>query len=163
MTAGLRIGELAALAGTTPRAVRHYHARGLVPEPERDAAGYRRYGAEHLVSLVRIRRLRSVGMPLEQIARSLGGTTLGPADLRTSLHALADELAGEIERLQDLRARVLTLAASGSLADPVEVWSAELRQRGLPADLPRPERDAVRLLDALHPQGITGVVATATP
>ena len=56
----LRIGQLAALAATTTRTIRHYHAIGLLPEPERDESGYRRYGAEHLVRLIRIRRLRSL-------------------------------------------------------------------------------------------------------
>ncbi|MEO3796883.1 MerR family transcriptional regulator [Nonomuraea sp. B10E15] len=32
----LTIGELASYAGVTVRAVRHYHAKGLLPEPERD-------------------------------------------------------------------------------------------------------------------------------
>ena len=32
----LTISQLAAYAGVTVRAVRHYHAKGLLPEPERD-------------------------------------------------------------------------------------------------------------------------------
>jgi MerR family regulatory protein len=39
----LTIGQLAAYAGVTVRAVRHDHHIGLLPEPERDASGYRRY------------------------------------------------------------------------------------------------------------------------
>ena len=38
----LTIGELASYAGVTVRAVRRYHAKGLLPEPERDHSGYRR-------------------------------------------------------------------------------------------------------------------------
>ena len=34
----LSIGQLASYAGVTVRAVRHYHAKGLLPEPERDRA-----------------------------------------------------------------------------------------------------------------------------
>ena len=49
----LRIGELAQAAGTTTRAVRHYHALGLLPEPERRPNGYREYDARALVRLVR--------------------------------------------------------------------------------------------------------------
>src|SRR5207253_1241602 len=45
----LTIGELASYAGVTVRAVRHYHAKGLLPEPERDHSGYRRYGAAAVV------------------------------------------------------------------------------------------------------------------
>ncbi len=31
----VKIGTAAAFAGTTPRAIRHYHQIGLLPEPER--------------------------------------------------------------------------------------------------------------------------------
>ena len=41
----LTIGQLASYTGVTVRAVRHYHQIGLLPEPDRDASGYRRYGA----------------------------------------------------------------------------------------------------------------------
>ena len=41
----LTIGQLATYAGVTVRAVRHYHAKGLLPEPARDGSGYRRYDA----------------------------------------------------------------------------------------------------------------------
>ena len=40
-TASLTIGQLAAHVGVTVRAIRHYHARGLLTEPARDASGYR--------------------------------------------------------------------------------------------------------------------------
>ena len=58
----LTIGQLAAYAGVTVRAVRHYHHIGLLPEPERDASGYRRYGATAVVSLIKIRTLASAGV-----------------------------------------------------------------------------------------------------
>ncbi|MGY2061630.1 MerR family DNA-binding transcriptional regulator, partial [Nocardia gipuzkoensis] len=51
----LTIGQLATAAGVTVRTVRHYHHVGLLPEPERDASGYRRYGAQAAVDLIRIR------------------------------------------------------------------------------------------------------------
>ena len=51
------ISQLAAYAGVTVRAVRHYHQIGLLPEPERDASGYRRYGASAVVTLIKIRAL----------------------------------------------------------------------------------------------------------
>lgn len=38
----LTTGQLAAYTGVTVRAVRHYHQRGLLAEPARDASGYRR-------------------------------------------------------------------------------------------------------------------------
>ncbi len=51
---GLRIGDAAALLGITPKAIRLYHQRGLLAEPERDESDYRRYRPADLVALARI-------------------------------------------------------------------------------------------------------------
>ena len=68
----LTIGQLAAFAGVTIRAVRHYHARGLLAQPDRDASGYRRYDVQAAVELIRIRTLAEAGVPL---ARRVQGWT----------------------------------------------------------------------------------------
>ncbi|MEV1178885.1 MerR family transcriptional regulator, partial [Nonomuraea sp. NPDC049784] len=67
----LTIGELASYAGVTVRAVRHYHAKGLLPEPERDHSGYRRYGAGAVVELIKIRTLAEAGVPLARVRELL--------------------------------------------------------------------------------------------
>ena len=67
----LTISQLATYAGVTVRAVRHYHAKGLLPEPERDHSGYRRYDASAVVELVRIRTLAEAGVPLSKVRCSL--------------------------------------------------------------------------------------------
>ena len=87
----MSIGDLARTAGISTRAVRHYHAVGLLPEPERDSSGYRRYGAMDVIALVRIVRLRNVGMPIPKIAEQLRAETRGGADapLSSALLALA--------------------------------------------------------------------------
>jgi DNA-binding transcriptional MerR regulator len=157
---GLRIGELARLAATTPRAIRHYHKLGLLVEPERDESGYRRYGPQHLVRLVRIRRLRSLGMALEEIATHLAVESADP-DMAGALRGLARDIEEQMMRLADLRARVLDIAASGSLADPAATWAASLTQHGIldpSVELPLAEQPAAQLLDALHPEGIRGVI-----
>jgi DNA-binding transcriptional MerR regulator len=59
--------ELAELAGTTLKTVRHYHRIGLLDEPERAANGYKRYRVPHLIRLLRIRRLVDLGVPLSAI------------------------------------------------------------------------------------------------
>ena len=94
----LTIGQLAAYAGVTMRAVRHYHHVGLLPEPERDASGYRRYGATAVVSLIKIRTLANAGVPLSSIAELLAGRPggvrrSGPADRRPA--ARRDRTAGD--------------------------------------------------------------------
>ncbi|MGH3239306.1 MAG: MerR family DNA-binding transcriptional regulator [Spirillospora sp.] len=40
----MRISDAAAAAGTTPRALRFYEQRGLLPPPSRTSGGQRRYG-----------------------------------------------------------------------------------------------------------------------
>src|ERR1700733_12047434 len=85
----LTIGQLAAYAGVTVRAVRHYHHIGLLPEPERDASGYRRYGATAVVSLIKIRTLANAGVPLSQVAELLR------ADAAAFAEAVRRIVAGE--------------------------------------------------------------------
>lgn len=94
--------EIAELAGTSLRAVRHYHQVGLLAEPERRSNGYKQYGVEHLVRLLRIKRLADLGFSLPQIADTLDEGDHPEQALRT----LDAELAATIERLQR--------AASGS-------------------------------------------------
>ena len=60
------IGRLASYAGVTIRAVRHYHKVGLLPEPERDASGYRTYDAAAVVRLIRIRTLPTLARVRER-------------------------------------------------------------------------------------------------
>jgi DNA-binding transcriptional MerR regulator len=94
--------ELAELAGTTVRAVRHYHDVGLLPEPERCTNGYKQYGVTHLVRLLRIKRFAELGFSLPQIAE-LGDTDQHPRD---ALRRLDTRLARSVERLQHARLEV---------------------------------------------------------
>ena len=108
----LTIGQLAAYAGVTVRAVRHYHQVGLLPEPERDASGYRQYGATAAVSLIKIRILASAGVPLAQIGPLL------EADAPAFAAAVEDidrRLRDEIERLETSRRHIGQLTAGDSL------------------------------------------------
>lgn len=94
--------EIAQLAGTTLRAVRHYHDIGLVAEPQRRANGYKQYGVAHLVRILRIKRLTDLGFSLAQIA-TMEDTDAPPAE---ALRALDTELAATIERLRRTRAEL---------------------------------------------------------
>jgi MerR family regulatory protein len=55
----ITIGQLAAYAGVTIKAIRHYHQRGLLAEPPRDSSDYRRYRAEDAIELVKITEARA--------------------------------------------------------------------------------------------------------
>jgi DNA-binding transcriptional MerR regulator len=66
---GLRIGELAKRAGTTPRTIRYYEELGLLPEaPSRDAGQHRLYGdadVERVQQLLRLKEL--LGLTLDEL------------------------------------------------------------------------------------------------
>ena len=94
--------ELAELAGTTVNTVRHYHRTGLLEDPERRHNGYKQYEVRHLVSLLRIRRLASLGVPLSEIGRLSAGGEHSPDMLRE----LDAELGKNIRRLQEARRQI---------------------------------------------------------
>ncbi|MEV7521793.1 MerR family transcriptional regulator [Streptomyces sp. NPDC091371] len=63
----MRIGDAAAAAGTTARALRLYEERGLLPPPVRSPSGQRVYGPAE-VALVRvIRELLGLGLTIEDL------------------------------------------------------------------------------------------------
>jgi DNA-binding transcriptional MerR regulator len=77
--AGYLIGELAAIVGVTPRAIRFYVERGLLKAPV--FGGNRtRYGEEHLLRIRAIQRLQAEeGLRLDAIRQRLA--KLSPAEL----------------------------------------------------------------------------------
>lgn len=155
----LTIGEVAKLAGTTVRAVRHYHAVGLLPEPERDRSGYRRYGAAALVRLLRVRRLRQLGLPLERIADLLD--TAEPA-VDDALDALDAELAAQAERIAEQRARLAQLRAASAdpeVPAPLARIFATAAAEGMPLRVIQQEKEMLLLSMALHPELADTIVA----
>jgi len=72
------VGEVAKRTGLSVRTLHHYHAIGLLKPSRRSDAGYRLYSVGDLMRLEQIVLLRSVGLSLDEIRRSLsrGGPTL---------------------------------------------------------------------------------------
>ena len=105
--------ELAELAGTTLKTVRHYHRIGLLEEPERAANGYKRYRVPHLIRLLRIRRLVDLGVPLSDIPAMAESDETAEHTLR----ALDAELAASIERQQRMRAELALILRNRSSID----------------------------------------------
>lgn len=65
----MKIGEAAAAAGTTPRALRFYEARGLLAAPARTGAGQRLYSPGDVAMIRLIRRLLAQGLTVEDLRR----------------------------------------------------------------------------------------------
>ena len=153
----LTIGELAAYAGVTIRAVRHYHHVGLLPEPERNASGYRTYDAAAVVRLIRIRTLAEAGVPLARVQELLDADATAFAEATAQIDR---ELRAQIRGLQEHRRRIAQLATGDSLAVPDEVadYLERVRAIGAPEALIEAERDAWILFAARYPDQIAAIM-----
>ncbi|MFD4429388.1 MerR family transcriptional regulator [Nocardia sp. NPDC058497] len=149
----LTIGQLAATAGVTVRTVRHYHHVGLLPEPDRDASGYRRYTAQAAVDLIRIRTLADAGVPLSRIDALLHAQ---PPEFAAAITDIDAALQRKIAQLTEYRTRIAELAGGESLVLPPEVVAILNRMRALGISEQRIllERDSWILLRALDPDAV---------
>ncbi|HEX6361414.1 MAG TPA: Cu(I)-responsive transcriptional regulator [Albitalea sp.] len=93
----MNIGEAARAAGMSAKMIRHYEALGLVPEPPRTEAGYRRYGEREIGVLRFVRESRALGFPIAQIERLLALWTDAGRESR-EVRALAREHLEALDR-----------------------------------------------------------------
>lgn len=112
----MRIGSLAEAAGTTPRAVRHYHRLGLLDEPRRLPNGYREYTIDDVVRVMRIRWLADCGIPLGAVAAALDGSAKDETDVVADLQALLAGIESERKVLARKHERLSALLQD-ALAD----------------------------------------------
>ncbi|MGW7327750.1 MerR family transcriptional regulator [Streptomyces sp. NPDC054840] len=105
----VKIGDAAAFAGTTPRAIRHYHQIGLLPEPERGGDGRRRYSYDDMIRLLWIRKTADAGISLEDIR-----TAFAEGDIEETLGRLEETLAAQEANIKRQRAAVQRLRAVGN-------------------------------------------------
>jgi DNA-binding transcriptional MerR regulator len=154
----LTIGQLAAYAGVTVRAVRHYHAKGLLPEPERDHSGYRRYDAGAVVELVKIRTLADAGVPLSRVRELLAA---GEDEFAEAVEEIDRRLRAEIQERRRHRKRIAKLAAGDSLALPPEAvaYLERMRELGFRERLVEIERDSWILIAAQMPEAVPALMA----
>lgn len=154
----LTISQLAGYAGVTVRAVRHYHAMGLLPEPERDRSGYRRYDAAAAVELIRIRTLAEAGVPLSRVKELLGAAE---DEFAAAVAQIDARLRAEIRERQRHRERIARLSAGDSLALPPEAvaYLDRMRELGLPEAVVEGERNAWILVAAQRPESMPTYMA----
>lgn len=146
----LTIGQLADYVGVTIRTVRHYHQRGLLPEPERDASGYRRYDAGAVIDLIRIKALADAGVPLVRIQELLAADH---GEFAVAVAEIDQALASRIRELQEQRRRIAHLAAGDRLFVPAEIADLfdRIRDLGVSPRAMQIERDGWILLAARYP------------
>ncbi|MBL1075680.1 MerR family transcriptional regulator [Nocardia sp. 2] len=147
----ITIGRLADYAGVTIKAIRHYHERGLLPEPERDASGYRRYTAQAAIDLVKIRTLATAGVPLAQVKELLD---TDPDTLAAALAEIDRELCERISELRRTRGQLAQIQGGERLFVSAEVadYLERLRELGISERHIRLERDGWILLQTASPE-----------
>jgi MerR family Zn(II)-responsive transcriptional regulator of zntA len=117
----MRIGELAAAAGTTTKTLRFYERSGLLPRAERSANGYRDYRPEVISLLDFIRRGRVAGLTLAQIREVIDIRETGdaPCDHVFQLTtARVVDIDRQIAELAVLRAALIQRRDQARDADP---------------------------------------------
>lgn len=145
----LTIGQVADYVGVTIRAVRHYHQQGLLPEPDRDFSGYRRYDANAVVALIKIKTLADAGVPLRRIKDLLKAD---PAEFAQAVGQIDTALKARINDLQAQRHRIAGLAAGDTLFLPAKIveFLDALRGIGVSPRTVQIERDGWILLAAKY-------------
>jgi DNA-binding transcriptional MerR regulator len=127
MATSFRLEELARRAGVSPRTVRYYIQRGLLPGPEFRGPDTQ-YGERHWVALRAIRALQEGFMPLDAIAATLQGKSLDELRSLAAKPPRAAPRADARASSPPLPAARLSAAQSGRrfvLADGLELWQAD--------------------------------------
>jgi DNA-binding transcriptional MerR regulator len=99
------IGDFSKMTFLSVKALRHYHDVGLLPPAEIDPeTGYRRYELAQVPTAQVIRRLRELGMPLDDVRKVIEAPDVGARNAAISSHLRRME--GELE---ETRATVRSL------------------------------------------------------
>lgn len=146
----LSIGQLADYVGVTRRAIRHYHALGLLAEPPRNSSGYRSYDAQAIVDLHRIKVFTDAGVPLARV-RELSEAE--PESMRAAAGRLDADLKREIARLSKTRRSLAVLAREPEPFVPAVIAEMHdrMRKQGVTERTINLERDAWMLIQVLFP------------
>ena len=117
----MKINEVEALVGITKKNIRFYEAEGLLTPRRNSENGYRDYGEAEVETLRRIKLLRKLGVPLEEIRQMQTGVHTVGDGMRRHLVTLERErqnladAARVCEELTDCQERLEALDAQGLL------------------------------------------------
>lgn len=84
----MKINEVEALAGIAKKNIRFYEEQGLLSPKRNPENGYRDYGEEEVLVLRRIRLLRKLDVPIDEIRLMLSGTHTVADGMRRHLISL---------------------------------------------------------------------------
>ncbi|MEO5337293.1 MAG: helix-turn-helix domain-containing protein [Magnetospirillum sp. WYHS-4] len=124
----ISIGLLGKWTGVNIETIRYYEKIGLLPAPQRTAAGYRQYGEDHVRRLRFIRGGRDLGFAIEDIRALLWladhpEQSCEDADRRVVRHL--EEVERKIADLTRLRRELLRMAnCTGQVAAECRIIDA---------------------------------------
>lgn len=113
----MMIGEAAAVAGVSAKAVRLYESRGLIEPPARTAAGYRTYAPDDVATLQFIRQAKTLGLTLDDIKRIIDLQRDGQQACTTVIELLDQGITDIDTKLADLTALRESLSDARRHAD----------------------------------------------
>ncbi|MBD5154945.1 MAG: MerR family transcriptional regulator [Oscillibacter sp.] len=87
----MKINEVEALVGITKKNIRFYEEKGLLSPSRNSENGYRDYGEAEVEALRRIKLMRKLGVPIEEIRRMQEGTQTVGDGMRRHLVTLERE------------------------------------------------------------------------
>lgn len=119
--AGLKIGQVAALAGVNRETVRYYERRGLMPEPPGRPSGYREYPEESVARIQFIKGAQALGFSLTEIEKLLAlrvdsGTSCD--EVRRQAQKKLEEIDEKIRGLQQLQSALTELVTACDRGGP---------------------------------------------
>lgn len=121
----LTIGDFSRMTQLSVKALRHYHEIGLLEPVAVDPdSGYRIYDVEQVPTAQVIRRLKDLGMALDDVKR-----VLQAPDLTSRNHAIVEHLQRMESELEQTKANVASLRR---LLEAPQTPSASIEFRSLP-------------------------------
>ncbi len=107
------IGEAAKRSGVNPKMVRHYESLGLLPKVGRTDSGYRQYTDKDVHTLRFVRRARSLGFSMAEIAELLKlwqNKRRASSEVKRIALAHAEDLTRRIEEMASMKRTLERLA-----------------------------------------------------
>ena len=105
----MKIGEIARASGVSAKTIRYYESIGLIPRASRSESGYRSFVQIDIDTLRFVKRARSLGFSVKDVARLLD-LWRDRSRVSSAVKTLATEQLGEIDRkIDELRSMRDTL------------------------------------------------------
>lgn len=123
------IGELADTVGLPAQTIRFYERQGLLPQPRRQANGYRAYDATTLARVRFIRNAQAAGLTLLEIGSIIGLRDRGErpcTHVQAVLHTKLDAVRARQAELAALEQDLAHLIERSHALDPADCADADV-------------------------------------